>query len=77
MDIKVMGPGCPKCRMAEKIVREAVSEAGVEATVSKVTDIGEIGSHGVFMTPAVVIDGEVKCVGRVPPKAEVKGWIER
>lgn len=76
MEIKVLGPGCPKCKMTEKIVREAVSEAGADATVLKVVDIGEISSHGVFMTPAVVVDGQVKCVGKVPSKAEVKGWLQ-
>ncbi len=75
MDIKVLGPGCPKCQQTEKVVKEAVSEAGVNATVEKVTDILKIGEYGVFGTPAVVVDGEVKSVGKVPTKEEVKGWI--
>jgi small redox-active disulfide protein 2 len=75
MEIKVLGPGCPKCRMTEKIVTEAVSETGADVKITKVTDIGQISSHGVFMTPAVVVDGEVKCVGKVPSKEEVKNWI--
>ena len=60
MDIKVLGPGCPKCQQTEKIVKEAVAEAGVAASVDKVTDILEIAGYGVFGTPAVVVDGEVK-----------------
>ena len=75
MDIKVLGPGCPKCHQTEKIVRDAVAETGVAATVEKVTDVMEIAGYGVFGTPAVVIDGEVKCVGKIPAKAEVLGWI--
>lgn len=75
MEIKVLGPGCPKCQQTEKIVREAVSESGVEASVEKVTDIRKISECGVFVTPAVVIDGEVKLVGKVPSKDEVKRWI--
>ena len=75
MDIKVLGPGCPKCRETEKIVKEAVAEAGTDATVEKVTDVMEIAGYGVFMTPAVVVDGQVKCVGKVPGKVEVKGWL--
>ncbi|MCU0575035.1 MAG: thioredoxin family protein [Syntrophobacteraceae bacterium] len=77
MDIKVLGPGCPKCQQTEKVVKDAVSEAGVSATVEKVTDILKIGEYGVFGTPAVVIDGEVKSVGKVPTKDEVKKWIAK
>ena len=75
MDIKVLGPGCPKCHQTEKIVKEAVSEAGVEASVEKITDIMEIAGYGVFGTPAVVVDGEVKSVGKIPSKNDVKSWI--
>lgn len=76
MEIKVLGPGCAKCKEAEKIVLEAVRESGVEATVEKVADFQQIASFGVFSTPAVVIDGEVKVVGKVPSKAEVLAWLK-
>ena len=75
MIIKVLGPGCTKCTKAEAIVKEAVAEAGVEATVEKVTDLLAIGSYGVFGTPAVVVDEEVKSVGKVPKKDDVIKWI--
>ena len=75
MDIKVLGPGCPKCRQAEKVVKEAVEEAGVDARIEKVTDTMEIAGYGVFGTPAVVVDGEVKSVGKIPRKQDVIGWI--
>ena len=75
MDIKVLGPGCPKCQQTEKIVKEAVAEAGVAASVDKVTDILEIAGYGVFGTPAVVVDGEVKSVGKIPKKEDVISWI--
>jgi len=77
MEIKVLGPGCPKCEQTEKHVREAIQEAGIEATVTKVKDVMDIAKHGVFMTPAVVVDGEVKAVGKVPSKDEIKGWISK
>ena len=77
MDIKVLGPGCTKCHQTEKIVREAVAASGVEASVEKVTDIMEIAGFGVFVTPAVVVDGDVKCVGKVPTADMVKSWIEK
>ena len=76
MDIKVLGPGCAKCQQTEKIVKEAIAESGVTATVEKVTDVMEIAGYGVFGTPAVVVDGEVKSVGKIPKKAEVLGWIK-
>lgn len=75
MKIQVMGPGCPKCDQAEKTVREAVAEAGVEAEVVKVSDFQEIAKYGIFSTPAVVIDDEVKVVGKAPSKADVLGWL--
>jgi len=75
MDIKILGPGCPKCQQTEKIVKEVVKEVGLEATVEKVTNIMEIAGYGVFGTPAVVVDGEVKSVGKIPRPGEVKSWI--
>ena len=75
MNILVLGPGCPKCTEAEKIVKTALQEAGVEASVEKITDFQKIAQMGVFSTPAVVIDGEIKCVGKVPCKSEVIDWI--
>jgi len=75
MEIKVLGPGCSRCEATEKNVKEAVAEAGVEAEIEKVSGAMEIAKFGVFGTPAVVVDGVVKCVGKVPTKDEIKGWI--
>lgn len=77
MEIKVLGPGCPKCRQTEKVVKEAVVEAGVAADVEKVTDVMKIAGYGVFGTPAVVVDGEVKSVGKIPSKEDVESWLEK
>jgi small redox-active disulfide protein 2 len=77
MEIKVLGPGCPKCQQVEKIVKETVGQAGVDAKIEKVTDIMEIAKHGVFSTPAVVVDGEVKGVGKIPTMDEIKVWITK
>jgi small redox-active disulfide protein 2 len=76
MDIKVLGPGCAKCEQTEKLVKETVQEAGVEANVEKVTGTMDIAKYGVFGTPAVVVDGEVKVVGKVPSKEDIKSWIQ-
>lgn len=75
MEIKVLGPGCAKCEEAERVVMEAVAEAGVDASVEKVKDFKEFARYGVFTTPAVVIDGQAKCVGKAPSKKEVLEWI--
>ena len=76
MEIKVLGPGCLKCQQTEINVKEAVKESGVDATVDKVTDVMEIAKYGVLGTPAVVVDGEVKSVGKIPNKEKIKAWIE-
>jgi len=75
MEIKVLGPGCAKCRQTEELVKEVVAESGVDADVEKVTDLLKIAGYGVFGTPAVVVDGEVKSVGKIPTKEQIKSWI--
>ena len=75
MDIKVLGPGCAKCETTEKLVREAVAEAGVTADVEKITDLLKIAGYGVMGTPAVVVNGEVKSVGKIPSKEDIKSWL--
>ncbi len=77
MEIKVLGPDCPKCQKTEEIVREAVSESGLSADVEKVTGTMEIAGYGVFGTPAVVVDGEVKSAGKVPKKDDILKWLKR
>lgn len=77
MEIQVLGPGCLKCEQTEKNVKEAVQESGVDAKVNKVTDVMEIAKYGVFGTPAVVVDGKVKSVGKIPGKDEIMTWIKK
>lgn len=77
MDIKVLGPRCPKCRQTEKIVKEALMESGINASVQKITDTMEIAGYGVFGTPAVIVDGEVKSVGKIPNNEDIKNWIQK
>ena len=75
MLIKVCGPGCASCDKTQKIVEAAVAAKGIGAAIVKVKDFQEIAQLGVFSTPAVVIDGVVKCVGRVPKQSEVEAWL--
>lgn len=77
MEIKVLGPGCPKCHEAEKVMQSAVSESGVEAAIEKISDFQQIAKFGVFSTPAVAVDGQVKCVGKIPSKAEALEWVKK
>lgn len=71
MRIEVLGSGCARCAMLEKAVREAVAEAGIEATVVKVDDMEKILDYGVMMTPGLVVDGVVKSTGRLLKPAEI------
>ncbi len=75
MEIKVLGPGCAKCNKTEKLIKQVVQEMAVDASVEKVTDMMEIASYGVFGTPSVIIDKEVKCMGKVPKIDEIKAWL--
>jgi small redox-active disulfide protein 2 len=72
MEIKILGPGCPKCKTLEKLTREVVEESGIDATVTKVDDIVAIMNYGVMTTPALVIDERVVVKGRVPSAEEIK-----
>ena len=75
MEIKVLGPGCRKCHETERVVKEVLKETGLDASVEYITDIAKIAGFGIFTTPGVVVDGKVKSAGKVPSKAEVKGWL--
>jgi len=77
MKIKVLGPGCPKCEQTTRLVQEVVAESAVAAEVEKVKDFQEIAAYGVMVTPAVVVDGEVKVAGKVPSKQEVLAWLKK
>ena len=77
MEIKVLGPGCPKCQTLEKNTKDAVAELGLDAEIGKVTDINEIANYGVFMTPGLVVDGEVKLVGKAASKDEIKKILSK
>ena len=73
--IQVLGPGCPKCTRLAEAAEAAAKAAGVEYTLEKVTDINRITGFGVMMTPALVVDGEVKTVGKVPSAEEIKALL--
>lgn len=76
MEIKVLGPGCKRCEATMQNVMDAVAESGVKADIEKITNTLEIAKYGVFGTPAVVVDGVVKSVGKIPTRDEIKIWIQ-
>lgn len=77
LQIKVLGPGCPQCERLEQEVVAAMSETGVSAELEHVRNPADIGRFGVMGTPALVINGEVKVVGSVPPREKIKTWIRQ
>lgn len=70
--IQILGMGCPKCKKLAENAEKAAKELSIEYEIQKVTDINEITSFGVMMTPAIVIDGVVKISGKVASKEEIK-----
>ncbi|MDZ7879790.1 MAG: thioredoxin family protein [Saprospiraceae bacterium] len=73
--IKILGTGCAKCKQMDAIVRQVVSEIGMEANIQKVEDIQEIMEYNVLSTPVLVIDEKVTIKGRVPTASEVKALL--
>ncbi len=72
MRIQILGTGCPKCATLTQNAESAVKELGIDCEVEKVTDMDQILSFGVMMTPALAIDGEVKSSGKVLTSIEIK-----
>jgi len=75
--IEVFGPGCPKCHALLDNVERAVKELGIEVELEKITDIMAIAKKGILSTPALVIDGEVKSVGKVLNVEEIKKFLQK
>jgi small redox-active disulfide protein 2 len=70
--LKILGTGCPKCQKLAQVTEEAAKSLGIEYELEKVTDVKQIMQFSVMMTPALVVDGQVKVVGKVPGPDEVK-----
>jgi small redox-active disulfide protein 2 len=73
--VQVLGPGCPKCIELAKRTETAAEALGGDFEVEKVSELSKIMAFGVFITPALVVDGEVKVVGQVPSVDEIKKII--
>lgn len=77
MEIKILGPGCAKCKTLEETVRKTVAEMNIDATITKVDDIMDIMDYGILSTPGIVINEEVVISGRVPSVNEIKELINK
>lgn len=75
INIRVLGPGCPNCKKAEAVARQAVERMGLEAEIVKVTDYNKILEYNILSTPGLVINEKVVCSGRIPTEAEVTTWL--
>jgi len=75
--IEILGTGCPKCRKLTEQVQRAANELNLDCQIEKVEDIQQIIAHGVVMTPALVVDGQVKVTGKVPSLDDIKKIIEQ
>jgi len=75
MKVEILGVGCAKCNKLYDMVSALVSKRGLDVEVVKVEDLKVFSQYGVFMTPALVVDGEVKIAGRVPKEADIVKWL--
>ena len=76
MLIKILGSGCAKCQRLEQLTREVATELGIAAEFDHVREMDKIMAYPIMMTPALVIDEEVKVAGRIPSKDEIAGWLK-
>ena len=75
LSIKVLGPGCANCRKLEEVAREAVAATGMEAEITKVTDMQQIVAYDVLKTPGLVINEKLVSSGRIPTASSIAEWI--
>ena len=75
MKIEILGTGCAKCKQTTKNVQKAVDELGLDIQVEKVEDINRILEYGVMVSPAIVIDGDIKIAGKIPDVKQITKWI--
>jgi small redox-active disulfide protein 2 len=77
LEVKVLGPGCPNCEKLEQMVYQVMETENIIGSVEHVRDLEEIASYGLVGLPALVINGEVKSVGRFPRESQLRDWLEQ
>lgn len=76
MIIKILGPGCKKCKKLEENTQKALGELGIEATIEKVQSMEEIMAYGIMSTPALMVDEQVRFSGKIPSVKELKKYLQ-
>ncbi len=76
MEIRILGPGCPRCQEVEKRTIDVLAEMNIAADVQKITDLKKIAEYKIMATPGLIINGKIKCSGKIPAKSEIRKWIE-
>jgi small redox-active disulfide protein 2 len=74
--IQILGTGCPKCTKLAENAEAAAKALGIDYQLEKVTEINKIMAFGVMLTPALVVDGTVKTVGKVPEPEAIKAMLK-
>ena len=77
MDVKVLGTGCAKCKKLYEQAERGIAEAGVAVNLVKIEKLDEIMAYAVMMTPALVVDEQVKSTGRIPSTSEIAAWVKK
>lgn len=76
ISVKILGPGCSKCKTLESKVKDIVAKHSIDAAVSKVEDINEMMSYGIMMTPGLVVNEKVKSFGIIPKDDQILNWLK-
>lgn len=76
LTVKILGPGCPSCDRLEQTVMTVLAELNLPAAIEHVRDLNEINALGVFGTPALMINNELKAMGLVPSRDRLKTWLQ-
>lgn len=77
LEIKILGAGCPRCHEVEKRTLNVLAELNIAADVQKITDFKKIAEYKIFSPPALVINGQLVCSGRLPSFQEIREWIRK
>lgn len=74
-EIKILGTGCPKCQKLAEVVESVAREMNIDYKLEKVTDINKIMDFGIMITPALVVEGEIKIAGKIPKTDDIKKML--
>ncbi len=75
LEVRILGTGCVSCNNLQKLMIEIVADRGIKADIFQIHDLDEIGRFGVLQTPALIINGQVKSLGRIPSRAQIEDWL--